>query len=626
MDQAHRLRCLIKLLEVLMAISIGFKDKYVYFGPEAGLHTQGEARAEVYDVTGPRYHDGHDLSAMTWYVRASHPDYMTIINKQLRVSVDPDNEGQIIITWPVDADFTAYAGQLDVQFVVKSSTGEEIIKLQSNGLQFAASVEGTAIPPRNMFEDAVSRMKELADAAEDAAVQSRLDADRAGEAQEAAAGSASAAAQSKTSAEAAAQRAENAAGQIEGDAEAAAASAAAAKTSETNAAASKTAAANSASAAKTSETNAASSKTAAENSAAAAKTSETNAASSKNAAAGSASAAAQSKTSAEAAAQRAENAAGQIEGDAASAAASAAAAKTSETNAAASKTAAANSASAAKTSETNAASSKTAAENSAAAAKTSETNAASSKNAAAGSASAAAQSKSAAEAAAKRAEDAAGQIDMSNYLLKTGDGKDVTVAFSPSSAADFSAPVSGSKLSAVMVMLSKWRNYISRALVPTGTVLAFAGSSAPSGFLLCDGRAVSRTTYTSLFSVIGTTYGSGDGSTTFNLPDMRGRVAVGSDANLGAKAGAKTHALTNAELPVLSGAIVMHSSNVGTNIQTVNGVFKPAITNNGKYRGGGELVSDVGTSSVGHFSLNIGGGQAISLIQPSLYLNYLIKV
>ena len=511
-----------------MAISIGFKDKYVYFGPEAGLHTQGEARAEVYDVTGPRYHDGHDLSAMTWYVRASHPDYMTIINKQLRVSVAPGNEEQIIVTWPVDADFTAYAGQLDVQFVVKSSTGEEIIKLQSNGLQFAASVEGTAIPPRNMFEDAVSRMKELADAAEDAAVQSRLDADRAGEAQEAAAGSASAAAQSKTSAEAAAQRAENAAGQIEGDAEAAAASAAAAKTS--------------------------------------------------------------------------------------------------ETNAAASKTAAANSASAAKTSETNAASSKTAAENSAAAAKTSETNAASSKNAAAGSASAAAQSKSAAEAAAKRAEDAAGQIDMSNYLLKTGDGKDVTVAFSPSSAADFSAPVSGSKLSAVMVMLSKWRNYISRALVPTGTVLAFAGSSAPSGFLLCDGRAVSRTTYTSLFSVIGTTYGSGDGSTTFNLPDMRGRVAVGSDANLGAKAGAKTHALTNAELPVLSGAIVMHSSNVGTNIQTVNGVFKPAITNNGKYRGGGELVSDVGTSSVGHFSLNIGGGQAISLIQPSLYLNYLIKV
>ena len=591
-----------------MAISIGFKDKYVYFGPEAGLHTQGEARAEVYDVTGPRYHDGHDLSAMTWYVRASHPDYMTIINKQLRVSVDPDNEGQIIITWPVDADFTAYAGQLDVQFVVKSSTGEEIIKLQSNGLQFAASVEGTAIPPRNMFEDAVSRMKELADAAEDAAVQSRLDADRAGEAQEAAAGSASAAAQSKTSAEAAAQRAENAAGQIEGDAEAAAASAAAAKTSETNAAASKTAAANSASAAKTSETNAASSKTAAENSAAAAKTSETNAASSKNAAAGSASAAAQSKTSAEAAAQRAENAAGQIEGDAASAAASAAAAKTSETNAAASKTAAANSASAAKTSETNAASSKTAAENSAAAAKTSETNAASSKNAAAGSASAAAQSKCAAEAAAKRAEDAAGQIDMSNYLLKTGDGKDVTVAFSPSSAADFSAPVSGSKLSAVMVMLSKWRNYISRALVPTGTVLAFAGSSAPSGFLLCDGRAVSRTTYTSLFSVIGTTYGSGDGSTTFNLPDMRGRVAVGSDANLGAAAGVQSVSLTAAQNgPHNHTTLIDYKNLMGT--QEGSNSFQVRQ----------EPAGAVTTGSSGN-------GAAHENRQPSLYLNQIIKI
>ena len=495
-----------------MAISIEFKDKYVYFGPEAGLHTQGEARAEVYDVTGPRYHDGHDLSAMTWYVRASHPDYMTIINKQLRVSVAPGNEEQIIVTWPVDADFTAYAGQLDVQFVVKSSTGEEIIKLQSNGLQFAASVEGTAIPPRNMFEDAVSRMKELADAAEDAAVQSRLDADRAGEAQEAAAGSASAAAQSKTSAEAAAQRAENAAGQIEGDA--------------------------------------------------------------------------------------------------ASAAASAAAAKTSETNAAASKTAAANSASAAKTSETNAASSKTAAENSAAAAKTSETNAASSKNAAAGSASAAAQSKSAAEAAAKRAEDAAGQIDMSNYLLKTGDGKDVTVAFSPSSAADFSAPVSGSKLSAVMVMLSKWRNYISRALVPTGTVLAFAGSSAPSGFLLCDGRAVSRTTYTSLFSVIGTTYGSGDGSTTFNLPDMRGRVAVGSDANsIGTLRGETAHKLTLSEIPSHSHPYSSYVYSTGAENGRIN-----------SQEGAGVKWADPTNTRPS------GGGDNHNNMQPSLYLHYIIKV
>jgi microcystin-dependent protein len=62
---------------------------------------------------------------------------------------------------------------------------------------------------------------------------------------------------------------------------------------------------------------------------------------------------------------------------------------------------------------------------------------------------------------------------------------------------------------------------------PTGSVIAFAGSSAPSGWLLCNGSAVSRTTYAILFGVIGTTYGVGDGSTTFNIPDLRSRIPVG---------------------------------------------------------------------------------------------------
>jgi len=60
------------------------------------------------------------------------------------------------------------------------------------------------------------------------------------------------------------------------------------------------------------------------------------------------------------------------------------------------------------------------------------------------------------------------------------------------------------------------------ALAPTGTVMMYAGSSAPTGYLLCDGSAVSRTTYADLFAVCSTTYGSGDGSTTFNVPDARG--------------------------------------------------------------------------------------------------------
>ena len=63
--------------------------------------------------------------------------------------------------------------------------------------------------------------------------------------------------------------------------------------------------------------------------------------------------------------------------------------------------------------------------------------------------------------------------------------------------------------------------------VPVGSMQAFAGSSAPTGWLLCNGTTASRTTYSNLYSVIGTTYGVGDGSTTFGLPDMRGRVPMG---------------------------------------------------------------------------------------------------
>lgn len=63
--------------------------------------------------------------------------------------------------------------------------------------------------------------------------------------------------------------------------------------------------------------------------------------------------------------------------------------------------------------------------------------------------------------------------------------------------------------------------------IPTGAFIPFGGGTVPSGYLLCDGSAVSRTTYAALFAIFSTTFGSGDGSTTFNLPDTRGRVIVG---------------------------------------------------------------------------------------------------
>lgn len=89
----------------------------------------------------------------------------------------------------------------------------------------------------------------------------------------------------------------------------------------------------------------------------------------------------------------------------------------------------------------------------------------------------------------------------------------------------------------------------------TGVIKAFGGTSAPTGYLLCDGAAVSRTTYSALFAVIGTKFGAGDGSTTFNVPNGKGRTLVGVDSSIpdfddvGKSGGAKTVELTTAEMP-----------------------------------------------------------------------------
>lgn len=66
-------------------------------------------------------------------------------------------------------------------------------------------------------------------------------------------------------------------------------------------------------------------------------------------------------------------------------------------------------------------------------------------------------------------------------------------------------------------------------VLPAGAVIPYAGSAAPAGWLLCGGQAVSRSDYAALFAIVGTTYGAGNGSTTFNVPDLRGRVVAGED-------------------------------------------------------------------------------------------------
>lgn len=111
------------------------------------------------------------------------------------------------------------------------------------------------------------------------------------------------------------------------------------------------------------------------------------------------------------------------------------------------------------------------------------------------------------------------------------------------------------------------RDYNTMLRVPAGCVMPFAGATPPDGWLLCYGQAVSRTSYSDLFAAIGTTYGAGDGSTTFNLPDLRGRVAAGKDDMGGSAAGRLTSAVSGATLGA-SGGEQSHTLSASTTLGT----------------------------------------------------------
>jgi microcystin-dependent protein len=173
-------------------------------------------------------------------------------------------------------------------------------------------------------------------------------------------------------------------------------------------------------------------------------------------------------------------------------------------------------------------------------------------------------------------------------------------------------------------------------LVPTGSVTVFAGAVAPGGWLFCDGSTVARAVYEALYNVIGTTYGGN--STNFNLPDMRGRVAIGVGAGagltnriLGVPGGSETHTLTTSELPAHTHTGTTDATTVSLNDAT-SVVRAPGGGDNIDISGGGGIsggnaVSNITADSHTHtFTTNsTGGGNAHTIMQPYLPLYYIIK-
>jgi len=140
--------------------------------------------------------------------------------------------------------------------------------------------------------------------------------------------------------------------------------------------------------------------------------------------------------------------------------------------------------------------------------------------------------------------------------------------------------------------------------VPTGAILPWGGlsSNVPTGYILGDGSAVSRTTYSALFGVIGTSYGPGDGTTTFNLPNGKGKVLIGADGTTeflapGQFGGEKYHTLTVGELP-------QHTHNFTAAINFVNG-----------FSGEGTSAPRDGPNT-GTTDGGTGGGQPHNNLQP----------
>ena len=175
--------------------------------------------------------------------------------------------------------------------------------------------------------------------------------------------------------------------------------------------------------------------------------------------------------------------------------------------------------------------------------------------------------------------------------------------------------------------------------VNTGLIVPYGKDDVPTGFLACDGAAVSRTTYSDLFTVIGTTWGTGDGSSTFNVPDLQDKAPLG-------KSGSKAHASTGgAETVTPSGSV-----SVSVNNHTISTAQMPSHNHNrtsnwtDDWGGGGSnnfiggdqnrspgsgvnaaMPSSGSSNSHNHGSSASFSGSSLSVLQPYVALKYIIK-
>ncbi len=156
-------------------------------------------------------------------------------------------------------------------------------------------------------------------------------------------------------------------------------------------------------------------------------------------------------------------------------------------------------------------------------------------------------------------------------------------------------------------------------LIPVGTQVAYGGSTPPTSWLICDGSVVSRTTYAKLFAVIGTSYGAGDGSTTFNLPNKKGRVSAGYDSSTSAYNSIGKHVGSNDHFHLLPIGSLENQDNVA--IVGYSGNYEDTTVGAGYARKSDATYSETTSST----NIRKSYSDRASSIQPTEVDNWIIK-